>query len=84
MMKTYINSKKMIPLLKKVNGMGEIEELKAKFLRAYINLPEPERVQAVAIVEDKPYSWDAANREISNNTPLGTKILKKMKLLGIL
>ena len=64
--------------------MGEIEELNGKFIRAYANLPEPEKVQIIAIVEEKPYSWDAAYREISNNTPLGKKILKKMELLGIL
>ena len=57
---------------------------KEKFLKAYANLPEPERFQVVAIVDDKPYSWDAAYREISNDTKLGLKILEKMKLLGIL
>lgn len=64
--------------------MSKLEELRAKFLRAYANLPEPEKVQVIALVDDKPYSWDAAYREISHNTSLGTKILKKMKLLGIL
>ena len=58
--------------------MAKIEELKAKFLRAYANLPEPEKFQVVAIVDDKPYSWDAANREISGKTTLlGEKTLKK-------
>lgn len=60
------------------------EELKAKFLRAYGNLPVPERSQPVAIIDDEPYSWNVAYTEISHNTKLGTKILEKMKLLGIL
>ena len=61
-----------------------VGELKAKFRRAYANLPVPERSQVVAIVNEKPYSWDVAYMEISNNTELGNKILKKMKLIGIL
>ena len=64
--------------------MGELEELKARFFKAYANLPEPEREQVVAIVDEKQYSWDRANAEISNNTKLGIKILEKMKQLGIL
>ena len=64
--------------------MGEKEELKAKFLHAYANLPEPERFQIVAIVDEKPYSWTAANTEIINTTKLGIRILEKMKFVGIL
>lgn len=64
--------------------METLEKLKAKFLRAYANLPEPERTQVVAVVEDKPYSWNVAYLEISHNTELGRKILKKMSLLEIL
>lgn len=64
--------------------MGELEDLRAKFLRAYSNLPEPERYQVVAIIEEKPYSWNAAHPEVSNGTKLGNKILEKMKLVGIL
>lgn len=64
--------------------MKELEELKARFRKAYANLPVPERFQAVAIVDEKPFSWDVAYTEISNNNELGNKILKKMKLTGIL
>jgi len=65
--------------------MEKIGELRAKFLKAYANLPEPEKVQVVAIVDDKTYSWDAGYREIADKTtPLGEKILKKMELLEIL
>lgn len=64
--------------------MKGLEELKAKFERVYANLPVPERSQVVAVIDDKPYSWDIAYAEISNDTGLGNNILKKMKLLGIL
>ena len=57
---------------------------KENFLKAYANLPEPERCQIIAIVNNKPYSWDIAYVEISNNTELGKNILKKIKSLGIL
>jgi len=64
--------------------MMSIEELRAKFLKAYANLPVPERSQIIAIIDNEPYSWNAANTEVDNNTKLGQKILKKMELLGIL
>ena len=57
---------------------------KEKFLRVYSNLPEPEREQIIAIIDDKTYSWNIAYSEISNDTDLGKKILKKMELLEIL
>ncbi len=57
---------------------------KEKFLNTYANLPEPEREQIIAIVDDRTYSWNVAYSEISNDTELGRKILKKMELLGIL
>ncbi len=64
--------------------MKELEEIKAKFARVYANLPVPERFQVVAVVDEKPYSWDVAYAELTNNTELGNKILKKIKLMGIL
>ena len=64
--------------------MANISELKARFLHAYANLPEPEKSQVVIIVNEKPYSWDAAYPEILNDTELGKRILEKLKLLGIL
>lgn len=57
---------------------------KEKFLKVYANLPEPERKQVIAVIDDKTYSWNVAHNEISNDTPLGKKILKKLEALGIL
>lgn len=57
---------------------------KDNFFKAYANLPAPEREQVIAIVDNMPYSWNVAYNEISNDTELGKKILKKMESLGIL
>lgn len=54
-----------------------------RFLKIYANLPEPERYQIIAIVNDKTYSWNVAFQEISNNTELGKKILQKIEVLGL-
>jgi len=51
---------------------------KEKFLRIYANLPEPERHQIIAIIDDETYSWRASYNEITNDTDLGKKILKKL------
>jgi hypothetical protein len=64
--------------------MEEIEELRAKFLRAYANLPAPERPQVIAVIGKENYSWNIANLEITEKTVLGIKILKKMNSLEIL
>ena len=52
---------------------------KEKFLKAYANLPEPERSQVIVVMENKPYSWNAAYNEILNNTALGKKMLEKWR-----
>ena len=57
---------------------------KEKFLKVYANLPEPERVQVIVVLDNQPYSWSAAHNEISADTLLGKKMLKKMGALGIL
>ena len=57
---------------------------KEKFLKAYVNLPPPEREQVIVIIDNEPYSWNAAHNEIENNTKLGKKILKKLEALEIL
>ena len=57
---------------------------KEKFLRIYANLPEPERHQIIAIIDDETYSWRASYNEITNDTDLGKKILKKIEELGLI
>ena len=55
-----------------------------KFLKAYANLPPPEREQVIVIIDDQTYSWNRAFAEVSNDTKLGKKILKKLETLKIL
>ena len=57
---------------------------KEKFLKVFANLPEPEREQVIAIIDNKTYSWNIAFNEISNDTELGKKIIKKLEALEIL
>jgi hypothetical protein len=64
--------------------MKKLEELRAKFSKAYASLPEPEMEQVVIIINDKPISWSKANNEVSAKTAFGDEILKKMELLDIL
>ena len=63
--------------------MAELDELRAKFLKAYSSLPEPETEQVI-VVMDKPFSWNKAFNEIVNKTALGNNILKKLKAMEIL
>lgn len=57
---------------------------KDKFLKVYANLPEPEREQIIAIVNDRTYSWNVAFNEISGDTELGKLILKKNWTYGFI
>ncbi|MFQ5620213.1 MAG: hypothetical protein ACE5FT_00045 [Candidatus Nanoarchaeia archaeon] len=54
-----------------------------QFLRAYANLPEDERDEPFIIIDGKTYTWNAAFYEVKAETPLGEKIIKRMKELGL-
>lgn len=58
--------------------------LREKFLKAYANLPETERTQIIAIVDNKTYSWNRAYDEVSQDSELGKRILEKLVEVGIL
>ena len=57
---------------------------KAKFMRAYANLPIGIRQEIIAVVDDQPITWYVAYLEIRNDTKLGEKILNNLLLLDIL
>jgi len=62
-----------------------LDEERTKFKKIFANLLEKIRQEDIIIViEKRPYTWNAAYFEINNNTPLGDKILKKLKELKIL
>lgn len=56
----------------------------ARFNLIYANLPLKERVQAVAVIDNEPISWEMAHREINNKTRLGKRILDELINLKIL
>ena len=59
-------------------------DAKADFMRIYANLPAGARREIIAIIDEVPFSWNAAFFEINKNTELGEKILNKLLSLGIL
>ena len=61
-----------------------MEDEKAKFLKIFGNIPENIREEIIAVINEKPYTWNVAYIEIRNNTELGKKILKVLKELEII
>ena len=59
------------------------ELLRARFLKAYASVPEKLRGEIIAIVDEKPYSWDSASLEVNGNTPLGNRIVEKLQDIGL-
>ena len=51
---------------------------KDRFLKVYANLPEDVRKEIIVIMDDKPYSWNAAYIEINSDTDLGKKMVSKL------
>ena len=61
----------------------DIELLRPKFLKAYASVPEKLRADIIAVIGDKPYSWDASFIEINGITKLGDEIIKKLEQIGM-
>lgn len=61
----------------------DMEEERIKFKKIYANLPKKMREDIIAVIDEKPYSWNAAYIEINNNTEIGKKILKNLKEMKI-
>ncbi|MFH1710706.1 MAG: hypothetical protein ABH840_00170 [Nanoarchaeota archaeon] len=61
-----------------------MEDEKAKFLKIFGNIPENLRRDIIAVIDEKPYTWNVAYIEIKNNTELGNEILKSLKELEII
>ena len=53
-----------------------MEEIRAKFLQKYANLPEGTRNEIIAVVRSEPYTWRSARIEVSNSTEVGNEILE--------
>ena len=62
-----------------------MEGKKEKFMRVFSNVPEKIRGEdVIAVIDDKPFTWNNAMIEIKNNTELGKKILNQLKNIGVL
>jgi len=63
-----------------------MEELKAKFVKKYANLPWGAREEIIAVVDNNNFTWNSANLEIDREEPteFGLKILEQLQSLGIL
>lgn len=61
------------------------EDIVSKFKKIFANLPDKIRNEDIILVVDKkPYTWNAVFLEVNNKTELGTKMLKKLRTLGII
>lgn len=63
---------------------GGQAESRAKFLKAFANIPDAAREDIVAVIDEKPYTWNAAMFEVKNNTDIGHKIIKQLRGLKII
>ncbi len=69
--------------VKKRDMMAEGE--RERFLKAYSNLPLNLRKEIILVLDDRgPITWDVAYIEVTNKTPVGETILKKLSELKII
>ena len=62
-----------------------MEDKRARFMRIFANIPEKIRGEdIIVVVDDKPFTWNAAMIEVKNNSELGKKIIKKLEKLEII
>jgi hypothetical protein len=61
-----------------------MEDKRAKFLKVFANVPEGIRGDIIAVVDDKPFTWNTAMIEVKNNSILGKKIIEKLIKVGII
>ena len=62
-----------------------MENKREKFLRIFANIPEKIRGEdVIAVVDDRPYTWNAAAIEVKNDSVLGKNILKMLEEADII
>lgn len=66
--------------------MESKEDVKrTKFLKIFANIPEKVRGEdIIAVIDDKPFTWNTAMIEIKNDSELGKKILKMLEKLEVI
>jgi hypothetical protein len=62
-----------------------MEDKREKFLKIVSNLPDKVRNEDIVIVlNNQPYTWNAAYIEVKNMSETGKKILKSLEALKII
>ncbi len=62
-----------------------MDDKKARFIRIFANIPEKIRGEdIIVVVDDKPFTWNAAMIEIKNDSETGGKIIKMLGKMGII
>lgn len=61
-----------------------MEDLKAKFVKVYANVPLKMRQEVAVVVNNEPLSWNAAYLEVKNSSKPAPKILKELKDLELI
>lgn len=61
-----------------------MENKREKFMRIFANVPEKIRGEdVIAVIDDKPFTWNTAMIEIKNETELGKKILIMLEKVDV-
>lgn len=57
--------------------------MRTRFLKLYASVPEALRDEIIALVDERPYGWNAAFVEVNGKTLLGDKTIKKLEEIGM-
>ncbi len=63
---------------------GELEVLRADFVKVYASVPAKLREEIIVLVDGKPFNWNSAYVEVVGKTDAGNEILKHLVSIGIL
>lgn len=63
---------------------SEYDILKARFLKAYANVPVPLRGEIIAVAGDETLTWATARAEVLHDTEKAKEVLKQLKNIGVI
>lgn len=61
-----------------------MKDYRSEFLKVFSNIPVNLRDSIIAVVDDKPFTWNVSYIEIKNNSEIGRKILNILIQLEII
>ena len=62
----------------------DYEIFKARFFKAFANVPTPLREEIIAFIHKEPFSWYVANAEVEHNTAKGKSILEQLHKMKVI